>query len=95
MRNYIQVIDYIVRNAKERQNAIIGGDIGNRFGISSVKVRAYVNEARQDGYPICSCINGYYYSTRQQDIDDTIRHLKGRIAKVELAIDGLNGIVGA
>lgn len=95
MNSYIQVIDYIVRNAKERQNAIIGSTIGNRFGISSVKVRAYVNEARQNGYPICSCGNGYYYSTKKKDIDDTIRHLKGRVAKVELAIDGLNGVAGA
>ena len=46
MQNYIQVIDYIVHNAKERQNAVIGSDIGHRFGISPVKVRAYVNEAR-------------------------------------------------
>jgi len=93
MKQYMPMVNYIIANANGRKNAVIGRELGNRFGIPGVKVRAYVNEARCDGIPICSCGNGYYYSPRKVDLEDTIRHLKGRIAKVENAIDGLNSAV--
>ena len=95
MKEYSRVVDYIIKNAVGRNNAIIGRIIGDRFGISGIKVRASVNEARCDGIPICSCRNGYYYSIEKSDVADTICHLKGRISKIESAIDGLNGIMSA
>lgn len=93
MKKYMPVINYIISNANGRKNAIIGRKIGNVFGITDVNVRAYVNEARCDGFPICSCISGYYYSYDKDDLTHTINNLKGRIMAVENAIDGLNSIM--
>lgn len=93
MKKYMPVINYIITNANGKKNAIIGRKIGNVFGITDVNVRAYVNEARCDGMPICSCGSGYYYSSHPADLNDTIANLKGRVMKVEMAIDGLNSIM--
>lgn len=93
MKKYMPVINYIIANANGRKNAIIGRKIGNVFGISDVNIRAYVNEARCDGLPICSCNSGYYYSYNNDDLNDTIKTLKGRVIAVENAIEGLNGII--
>ena len=91
MKRYMPVVNYISANASRKYDAIIGSKIASACGINCIKLRQYVNEARSDGLSICSYSRGYYYSTRSEDVDDTIRHLKGRISKVESAIEGLSG----
>ena len=87
------VIDYIKRNATERSKAITGRKIGNEFGISDVVVRKIVNQARTDGVAICSNCHGYFYSTRDCDITETLNQLNSRIEKVQSAISGLCGVM--
>lgn len=92
MKNYIPIVDYIRSSAIDKGHAIIGRKIGDVFGITNADVRRFVNEARRNGVPICSCASGYYYSYNSEDIDRTIKHLRGRISKVECAIAGLSGV---
>lgn len=87
------VIDYIKRNATERSKAITGRKIGSEFGISDVGVRKIVNQARIDGITICSNSHGYFYSTRDCDINETLNQLNSRIEKVQSAISGLCGVM--
>ena len=87
------VIDYIKRNATERSKAITGRKIGNEFGINDATVRKIVNQARTDGIAICSYRCGYYFSTRDCDIIETLNQLNSRIEKVQSAISGLCGVM--
>ena len=48
-----------------------------------------VNELRCLGIPICSCNEGYFYSTNASDIWDTINHLAGRANKIIAAHEGM------
>lgn len=83
------VVEYIRIHSNGSKDPVHGWKIGKALGISDTVVRRWVNEARCNGVPICSCGNGYYYSNDPEHIDDTIRMLQGRIAKQQSAIDGL------
>ncbi len=48
-----------------------------------------INTARSNGSPICSSPKGYYITTDREEIKNTISSLRGRIAKMEKAIAGL------
>ena len=91
MKTYMPIVEYIAKNARNKDHAIIGRDVGKVFGITNVEVRKHINEARRHNVPICSCTSGYYYSNNADDIEKTIKHLRGRISKVECAIAGLSG----
>lgn len=93
MKEYDAVITYIKNNAKGRGNVTPSKTIEGSLGIPGSKIRAFVNEARQTGIPICSCSSGYYYSDKEADVSETILHLRSRISKVEKAIDGLSNLL--
>ena len=64
-------------------------ELGLLFGVSDVAIGKIINEYRQDGIPICSNHNGYYYSEEPTEIIKTVASLKRRIASMQKAIDGL------
>lgn len=53
-------------------------------------IRSMVNDLRCKGVAICSCSAGYYLAANVEDINETIAHLRGRVNKIQAAIDGLN-----
>ena len=73
---------------------ISSNTLGKVFGISDAEIRRIVNLARCDGYPICSCRKGYYYSENTKDIAFTVKSLQSRINGIQRAITGLSVHLG-
>ena len=61
--------------------------------LSDVCIRKKINEARCQGFPICSCDKGYYYSEDKAEIIKTVQSLMNRTIAVEKAVSGLLAIV--
>lgn len=74
-------------------NPISGKDLACHFGITGVKVREYINNARCDGIPICSTRWGYFYSEDRDQIEKTVLSMRGRISAQENAIAGLSTLL--
>lgn len=58
-------------------------------GHTESTIRKVINEARAQGIPICSTKFGYYYSTEDRDIADTVNFLTRRVNTQLQAINGL------
>ena len=86
-----QVIDYL-KKYSSADHPISGGAIASHFGITGVKVREYINQARRNSVPICSKRWGYYYSENPDDVRKTVRSLRDRISATEGAINGLTAL---
>lgn len=84
----IDVVNYI-RNHGSADNPVVNHEMAAHFHTSEVNIRKLINQARCDGYPICSCGKGYYYSTDKADIVETIHSLNSRTIAVGKAISGL------
>ena len=82
------VINYIINNGSA-DKPVMNHQISAHLNISEVSVRKLINEARCEGFPICSCRKGYYYSEDKADIVATIQSLNNRTIAVEKAISGL------
>lgn len=72
-----------------KENAIKSKTLESLFRCKGKEIRHMVNELRCLGVPICSCSQGYFYSTCPSDIRETINHLAGRANKIKAAHDGL------
>lgn len=72
-----------------RENAIKSKTLEGIFHCKGIEIRHMVNELRCLGVPICSCSQGYFYSTSAADVRDTIKHLEGRANKIKAAYDGM------
>ncbi len=72
-----------------RENAIKSRALECLFRCKGIEIRRMVNELRCHGVPICSCSQGYFYSTNPPDIRETIKHLAGRASKIQAAHDGM------
>jgi len=64
-------------------------DTLHRRGLSGPEVRSIVHFLRQEGYPIGSSGNGYYWAFRPKDLDPTIEHLKQRINAIQNALNAV------
>jgi biotin operon repressor len=80
------VIEFIKANEGSPVSAKM---IGKAFGMDDIHVRRIISDARRSGIPICSNSKGYYYSTDDMDIKNTLESLKRRVASIQNAIDGL------
>ena len=60
-----------------------------RFYISSRTVRKLVNQLRNDGNPICSGDNGYYYAADRKELLASIGQMTSRIREIAKAKRGL------
>lgn len=69
-------------------------NLSEAFGKSGFEIRKTINIARSEGYPICSCHKGYYYSEKSDELEKTIKSLTHRIESIQNAISGLKGRLG-
>ena len=88
----------IVDTIRQHRRAapIIGRDIIARFNLEpteakrkGAKLRAYINEIRAKGYPICASGDGYFWPSNGQDILDQVESLEGRASLIIRAADGM------
>ena len=83
-----KVVNFIAKNGSASE-PISNHHIASHFNTNEVNIRKYINQARCEGIPVCSCGKGYYYSTDKANILDTIQSLNNRTIAVERAISGL------
>jgi biotin operon repressor len=81
----IYIKDYHTGKVK----AVSSAYLQNRFCISSRTVRRLVNQLRNDGNPICSGDNGYYYAADRNELIASIRQMTSRIREISKARRGL------
>lgn len=89
MQNLYQKVAGFIKQFSNEQSPIKGRDIAAYFGLSDADIRHTVNQIRQQGVPICSTNNGYYYSTDPKRIIKTIQSMQGRVDAQLAAIEGL------
>ena len=80
---------YMKNEHMGRDNAIKSKALEGIFRCKGIEIRHMVNELRCLGVPICSCSQGYFYSTNPPDIRETLNHLAGRASKIKAARDGM------
>lgn len=69
-----RVINHIANHSTKKE-PITNKEIGSALNMGEFEVRKKINEARCQGFPICSCNKGYYYSNDKSDILETIQSL--------------------
>ena len=69
--------------------AVSSAYLQSRFCISSRTVRKLVNQLRNDGNPICSGDNGYYYAADRKELLASIGQMTSRIIEIAKAKRGL------
>ena len=72
-----------------KEKAVPSAYLQNRFYISSRAVRKLINQLRNDGNPICSDDNGYYYASDRKELHASIRQMTSRIREIAKAKRGL------
>lgn len=82
-------LSYIKESHRGKEKAVSSAYLQNRFSISSRSVRKLVNGLRNDGNPICSDENGYYYATDQKELLYSIYQMSSRIKAIAKAKNGL------
>ena len=81
----IYMKEYHTGTSKAVPSAYLQG----RFCISSRTVRKLVNQLRNDGNPICSGDNGYYYAADRKELLASIGQMTSRIIEIAKAKRGL------
>lgn len=58
-------------------------------GRDGADLRSVINALRVHGYPVCAAGTGYYYASKEEDLDEFILSFSGRIEKQMKALIGL------
>jgi biotin operon repressor len=81
----------LIKEYGSKEKPVRGNVLASLLGVSKPSIRIEVNKLRREGVPICSNREGYYYSTKPEDIKETIAHLESRTRNIREAIDGIRG----
>ena len=84
-----KLLEYLKLNHTGKDNAVYSKDLERVFCMSGRTIRTKINRLRQDGKPICSDCNGYYYAETDEDVKDTIRWMDELLTGVASAREGL------
>lgn len=90
MRIDVDVMEYLKEYHAKEADALKSRDLGVLFNLTNREVRNLVSKLRQDGVPICSSNNGYWYSEDAEDITRTIKRLADQVQNMRLVIKGLS-----
>lgn len=80
---------YLKEHHRGKSNAIHSKELQDIFSIDGRNLRRKISSLRQEGVPICSDEDGYYYADNQQEINKTVRRLNGLVTGVSNARTGL------
>ena len=84
-----RLLEYLKLNHTGKEKAVSSKDLERLFSLNGRTIRKKINKIRQDGKPVCSDQNGYYYAETQEDINKTIRWLNDLVTGVSNARTGL------
>ena len=80
---------YMKQYHSGKEKAVSSVYLQSIFFISSRAVRRFVNQLRNDGHPICSDENGYYYAKDKMELLSSIGQMTSRIIEIAKAKNGL------
>lgn len=89
MSTEADIVDYLKEYHNKESKAIKGRSLCELFNLHSKQVRNLVSVLRQNGEPICSSNNGYWYSNDPEDLDRTIKRLSEQVKNMSRAVAGL------
>lgn len=89
MSTEADIVDYLKEYHNKESKAIKGRSLCELFNLHSKQVRNLVSVLRQNGEPVCSSNNGYWYSNDPEDLDRTIKRLSEQVKNMSRAVDGL------
>lgn len=81
--------EYLKAYHKGKKNAVHSKELQDRFKICSRTVRAYVNNLRKAGYPICSNDKGYWIAKNSEEANQTVKRLGDFVGEINSARTGL------
>ena len=80
---------YLKKYHTGKERAVYSRELQRLFSLDGRNLRRKINRLRQEGYPICSDENGYYYAENQQEVNDTVCRLNQQITMISNARTGM------
>ena len=84
-----EVCRYLKTNHSGKEKAVLSRELERLFSVGGRSLRRIISSLRQDGYPICSSSNGYYYAKSQDEVNDTVSRLNEFVTGVSNTRTGL------
>ena len=85
----VDLLEYLKEYHTEESKAIKGRELCVLFNLTDKHLRNVVSDLRQAGEAVCSSHYGYWYSTKPEDIEKTLRRLEGQVSNMYRSIEGL------
>lgn len=86
------LVDFL---STDRENAVNQSELSDYLSLSKRSVRQLVQQARHEGYPICSTpYDGYWLSSDANDISSTIAILRSQVNTLTKTIYDLENCIG-
>ena len=87
-------LEYMKQNHRGKRNSASSVYLQNELGVSGRTIRRLVNQLRNNGLPICSDENGYYYATDKSELICCIHQMSSRMKEIAKAKNGLVKALG-
>ena len=87
--NKTGILEYLRTFHKGVDKAVFSRELQFVFQLDGRNIRRNIAKLRQEGYPICSGENGYYYAQTQSEVNSTAKMLTGFISTVRASRKGL------
>ena len=84
-----QRLAYLKGACSGRRYTVKGAELEQVLHLSGTDLRKLVNRLRQDGVPVCSSRDGYFYARTAGEVYTTILQLQAMVRGLEAAIHGL------
>ena len=92
-RKYTNEID-VLESWFSHETTVTAKELVTVHGISDRQVREIVNYLRCNGVCVCSSNKGYWLARNEIEIITTINSLKSRVNHIQMAIAGLESVMG-
>jgi hypothetical protein len=83
------IVEYLAEFHTTEDTAIKAKELRALFNLQDKQLRNVISVLRQNGEPICSSSNGYWYSKEPEDISKTIRRMEAQVLNMRHSIAGL------
>ncbi len=80
---------YLRKHHTGKARAVHSSELERLFSLTGRTLRRRISRLRQDGYPVCSDENGYYYAENQNEINATVCRLNMLVTKISNARTGM------
>ena len=89
MNHKEDILNYLKVSHRGEEQAVSSKELEQLFSLEGRSVRRIISALRQEGHPICSSQEGYYYAASQQEINETIARLNEFVTGISNSRTGL------